>query len=234
MPDTKTNTKSSTEHWYAIYVGAGPAAQHQGSLRVQIKRDGGSRKITQEVMIRGIGPEGADYKAKSVLSLKRTGGRLVPVESSFKDNSHDCDVEFENGRLNASGDASSHDGEPYPDDIMPGYGLFALASTIFDQEESSISVTVLHEGSTEIGHSGAKLLATGPATNAPFGSTVPLWGVDWLGAEGNRVQSFYFDAEGTLVQADWGGSKARLVDSKEAAAPPRRTGRSGRSKKVTA
>lgn len=230
MPDTKT----STEHWYAIYVGQGAAALHNGSLRVQSKRDGGNRKISQDVVLRGAGPERTDFKAKCVLQLKRTGGRLVPESYSYRDNTHDCSCEFEGGRLDASGNGSEHDGEPYAADVMPGYGLFALASTIFNQPEASASVTVLHEGAAEQGQSGGKLLAMGQTRETPFGTERPLWRVDWLGAEGNRVQSFYFDDEGTMQQADWGGSQARLVDSKEAATPPRRTGRSGRSKKVTA
>lgn len=226
---------STTESWFAIYLGRGEHTSHSGILRLRRARDTNNRRvIDQQVHIHGR-LDGRTIKtdAKCRIALTRKQGRLVPQELVFSDGPRTTQIRFAGGRIETQGQAADQNGEVVPDDAMPTYAIFALAAAIYNQPEASIIFTPMSELTGQLGTSGNKLVCTGQTTETPFETPVPLWEVVWFSAEGTRMQAFYFDAKGELEQADWGGSRACAVASQAEATPPPKPARSGRTRKVS-
>ena len=225
---------STNETWFAVHLGRSAAAPHAGWLHMKRTRDTNSRRvIEQQVSIHGrLDGRAVRTDANCRVALTRRQGRLVPLEAQISDGERASHLRIEGGRLHASGAAASQQGDAAPDDAMPTYAVFALAQGIYNQPESSLRFTPLNEVTGQFGTPGAKLVCTGTARKTPFPSPVPLWEVIWFSPEGTRVQAFYFDDKGEMVQADWGGSRARMVDSEVEATPPPKPSRSGRTRKI--
>jgi hypothetical protein len=225
---------STKETWYAVHLGRSAQAPHAGWLRLARTRDTNSRRlIEQQVSIHGrLDGRAIHTNATCRIALTRREGRLVPLESSISEGDRSAQLRFDSGRMHASGLASSQDGDAAPDDALPTYAVFAMAQGIYNQAESSLAFTPVTEMTGQFGTSGAKLVCMGKVVETPFPSDEPLWEVIWLSPEGTRVQAFYFDEEGELAQADWGGSRARRVATEAEAKPVPKPGRSTRVKKV--
>lgn len=225
---------STKETWYAVHLGRSAQAPHAGWLRLARTRDTNSRRvIEQQVSIHGrLDGRTIHTDATCRIALTRREGRLVPLEAHIKEGEREADLRFSAGRLHAAGAAASQDGDAVPDDALPTYAVFAMAQGIFNQPESSLTFTPVTEMTGQFGTAGAKLLCSGQVEETPFLSPLPLWEVIWFSPEGTRVQAFYFDNEGELVQADWGGSRARRVATEAEAKPAPRPARSTRVKKV--
>ncbi|MBE7493183.1 MAG: hypothetical protein HS108_15690 [Planctomycetes bacterium] len=224
----------SSEIWFAVHLGRAASASHAGFLRVYRSRDTNSRRIIdQQVSIHGrLDRRAIDHEATCRVVLTRKQGRLVPLEVAYNDGQQSSQIRFAGGRMQAQGSAASENNDAVPDDVMPTYAVFALASAIYNQPEASLTFTPLTEGSGHLG-TGAKLLCCGRTGTTPFPTAAPLWEVIWLNAEGTRVQAFYFDDKGELAQADWGSSRAVRVATEVQARPAPKPSRSGRQKKVT-
>ncbi len=211
MPDAK-----KTDHWYAVYLEKDGKATHAGHLHVQSHRQGDLRVLEQDISIQGE----VNHNARCVLTLTRSGGRLLPVELKYRDARTSTQLDFHEGRLKASGGGRDNDGDACPNDVMPTYGVASLAKSIFNQPDASVSFTPMTDSNGDIGASGSRLVARGHTRKAPFPLDEDCWQVDWLSPEGSVVQSFFFNDDGVVVQADWGGSLGVLVESQQAAASP--------------
>lgn len=224
----------SSEQWFAVHLGRSSNPPHAGWLKITRSRDTNSRRIiVQQVSIHGrLDKRAIDTDAVCKLVLTRRQGRFVPLEVDYADGPVVSQLRFAQGRMQATGSAASENGDPIPDDVMPTFGVFALAATMYNQPEASVTFTPMTEASGRAGTAGSKLVCAGLTTETPFPSTAPLWEVVWFTPEGTRVQAFYFDDEGDLVQADWGGSRARRVATEAEAKPAPKPSRSGRQKKV--
>lgn len=223
----------SSETWFAVHLGRSGATSHAGFLRMYRSRDTNSRRIVeQQVSIHGkLDRRAIDHDATCRVVMTRKQGRMVPLEVTFNDGKAESQIKFSAGRMQATGSAASENNDAVPDDVMPTYGVFALAAAIYNQPEASVTFTPLTEATGHLG-TGAKLVCTGQTGLTPFPSPVPLWEVVWFTAEGTRVQAFYFDDKGELTQADWGGSRAVRVANEALAKPAPKPSRSGRQKKV--
>ena len=205
------------ELWYQVYLTSKDKHVHAGHFHVLKTRDmNGRRVLDQEIIFHG---PGINHEARCRMVLERKAGRFVPVSVRYTEPRLESRMSFEQGRINATGAAESHDGSPVPDDAMPTYGIATLAQAIYNQPEASMNFDALADSTGAICGSDAQLRAHGTTRKTPFPTLDPLWEVEWLSNEGTRIQGFYFDDEGTLIQADWGGTAARLVDSAEAARP---------------
>ena len=91
--------------------------------------------------------------------------------------------------------------------------------TIYNQPEATMNFDAIVDSTGALCGHDAKLVAKGMTRKTPFPTLDPLWEVQWLSNEGTRIQAFYFDDEGTLEQADWGGTAARLVQTEDDARP---------------
>lgn len=224
----------SNETWFAVYLGRAEAAAHAGFLRMYRSRDTNSRRIVeQQVSIHGkLDRKPIDHDATCRVVMTRKQGRMAPLEVTYSDGKAASQIKFVGGRMQATGSAAAENNDAVPDDVMPTYGVFALAGGIYNQPEASVSFTPLTESNGFLGTSGAKLVCNGQTGLTPFPTATPLWEVVWFSAEETRVQAFYFDDKGELIQADWGGSRARRVATEAEAKPVPKPSRSGRQKKV--
>lgn len=225
----------SSQHWYAVHLGKTSQAPHAGWLRVYKSRDtNGRRTLEQQVSIHGkLDGRALHQEATCRVVLTRRQGRMVPLEVEYQDAARQCGLRFHEGRLEASGCAAGENGDALPDDVMPVYGVVALAQGIHNQEGASLTFTPLVETTGQLGSPGSKLVCQGKTEKTPFPGADPLWCVQWLSPEGTQIQAFYFDDEGELLQANWGGSRCRLVESESAARPPEKSsGKSVRRPKV--
>jgi hypothetical protein len=214
MPETKP-----TDHWYAVYLVRAGEATHAGHLHVQSHRDGDARVLEQNITIEGE----VNHRARCVLTLKRSGGRLLPLDLKYKDSHTSTHLEFHEGRLRASGGGRENHGDSCPSDVMPTYGVASLAKSIFNQPDASVTFTPMTDSNGDLGAHGSRLVARGLTDHSPFPIVAKCWQVDWLSPEGSVVQSFYFNDEGVVVQANWGGSLGVLAVSEQAAKSPRRS-----------
>jgi hypothetical protein len=198
--------ESNEEHWYAIYA----EQSHVGHMRVTNHRDDdGVRHLKQTVHLDGeIGAEELPHDASSSLRLIRKNGRYVPLSYQYEDRGQRCNVTFRDGRLHADGSAADHDGALAPDDVMPTYGVQALASCIYNQPGSQLTFTPMTDSDASFGKGGCKLVCSGQVEH----EGERLWEVIWLNATGTRIQAFYFDDRAVMQRADWGGTRARLVE----------------------
>jgi hypothetical protein len=193
----------NAEHWYAIYADQ----NHVGHMRVIDRRDDeGVRHLEQTVHL--IAQDGVTHDATSLLRLLRKDGRYVPLGYRYKDTRQECNVEFKDGRIAADGSAADHDGALAPGDVMPTYGVQALASCIFNQPSSQLTFTPMTDSDASLGKGGCRLVCRGQAEH----EGELLWEVIWLNAAGTRIQAFYFDDKAVMRRADWGGTRARLVE----------------------
>ncbi len=224
----------SSEHWFAVHLGRSSSPPHAGFLKLTRARDTNSRRIVeQQVSIHGrLDKRAIDTEARCKLVLTRRQGRFVPLEVDFADGQITSQLRFAQGRIQATGSAAGENGDAVSDDVMPTFGVFALAAGIFNQPEASVTFTPLTEATGRLGTAGSKLVCNGLTSETPFPSQTPLWEVVWFTPEGTQVQAFYFDNEGNLVQADWGGSRARRVATEAESKPAPKPSRSGRQKKV--
>jgi len=184
--------------------------KHAGHLHITTERDAeGRKRVEQQVhMVAGGDDAPASHDATSAILLERKDGRYVPRSYRYQDGRHECAVEFANGRMKASGDAAHHDGDAYPDDVMPSYAVPMLASCIFNQPGSKLVFTPMTDGDASFGKGGCRLVSNGQVEI----DGERLWEVQWLNAAGTRVQAFYFDDTATLKRADWGGAVGRMVE----------------------
>ena len=210
----------SSEHdslWYAVYQVHDGKSRHTGSYHIDLSRDDDGHRV-QDHRIR-IHGAGLDHEAHCRLVLERKAGRFVPVHLDYDEPNRESSIRFEEGRIHGSGAAADHEGSAVPDDAMPTYGIALLAQTIFDKPEASLSFDALVDATGAMCGADAKLVARGQTDDTPFPADAKLWEVVWLSNEGTRIQAFYFTDEGTLAQADWGDTRARLVNGKEEATP---------------
>ena len=212
MPDVKP-----TDHWYSVYLVKGADATHAGHLHVQSHRQGDIRVLEQNITIEGE----VNHKARCLLTLTRSGGRLLPLELKYRDGNTSTHLEFQDGRLKASGGGRDNDGDSCPNDVMPTYGVASLAKSIYNQPDATISFTPMTDSNGDVGAHGSRLVARGLTDQTPLPTREKCWAVSWLSPEGSEIQSFYFNNEGVVVQADWGGSLGVLAGSEQAAKTPR-------------
>jgi hypothetical protein len=212
---------SSKEHWYAVHLEQAKNTPHAGFYHVRVDRDeAGHRVLNYQIAFRGeIEDTELDHEASCRIVLERHHGRFTPLEIEYHEPSHAAHMQFVNGHIRATGAAAGHDGASVPDDVIPTYAISVLAEGIYNQPEASVLFSGITEGTGIICASEAKLVAKGKTGNTPFKSRHELWRVDWLSHEGLLTQSFYFSDEGVLEQADWGASRARLVETPEEAIP---------------
>ena len=203
--------------WYQVYLMQEGKHVHAGHFHVVRTRDAdGHRVLDQQIIFHG---PGVDHEARSRMVLERRGGRYMPISVRYTEPTLEARMSFEQGRIHATGAAESHDGSSVPDDAMPTYGIATLANTIYNQPEATLNFDAMVDSTGAMCGHDAKLVAKGMTRKTPFPTLDPLWEVQWLSNEGTRVQAFYFDDEGTLEQADWGGTAARLVQTEEDARP---------------
>lgn len=210
----------SSEHdslWYAVYRVHEGRVLHAGSYHMDLSRDEqGHRVQDHRIKIHG---QGIDHEAHCRLVLERRAGRFVPLRLDYDETDKQSSISFSEGRIHGTGAAGSHDGAPLPDDAMPTYGIPLLAQAIYNQPESSLSFDALVDATGAMCGADAKLVARGRTSDTPFPTDGKLWEVVWFSNEGTRIQAFYFTDEGTLAQADWGDTRARLVEGEEQATP---------------
>lgn len=212
---------SIKDHWYAVHLGKDEDAPHAGFYHVMADRDeDGHRVINYQIAFKGaIDGRELDHEASCRVILERKGGRFAPLEIEYHEPSHAAYMSFVDGHVSANGAAAGHDGDIMPDNVIPTHAISLLAEGIYNQKEASVLFSAIAEGTGSICATEAKLVARGKTSDTPFKTNEELWKVDWLSHEGVHSQSFYFTDEGLLVQADWGGSKARLVTNPDNAFP---------------
>jgi hypothetical protein len=211
MPDT-----IAADNWYAVYIVRGDEAVHAGHLHVKAQRNNGCRVLEQNIAINAD----VEHKARCVLTMERRGGRLVPLEEEYRDRAASTHLEFARGRLRADGSGRENDGDPCPDDVMPTYGVASLAKSIYNQPGASLAFTPMTDSNGDLGSHGSRLVCRGLTDKTPLPVDGEVWKVEWLSPEESVVQTFYFNDEGVVVLADWGGSYGVLAESERAAREP--------------
>lgn len=212
---------STKDHWYAVHLGTGRDAPHAGFYHVKEERDeAGHRVLNYQIAFKGeLDGRQLDHEAACRIVLERREGRFAPLEIEYHEPSHAAKMTFRDSHLHGTGAAAGHDGVSLPDDVIPTHAIALLAEGIYNQREASLQFSAIAEGTGAICASEARLVGRGKTDEMPFKTIEELWRVDWLSHEGILSQSFYFNDEGLLMQADWGGSTARLVTNPQDAVP---------------
>ena len=207
--------------WYAFHLGRDGSGPHAGFEMVKTWRDDIGNRYCEHLVNFSGEHEGKEvrHNASCSFKLSRNGGRPIPVSIEYRDDSSDAKLVFDSGTLKASGTATENDGEPYPDDAMPGYAVQHLAATIATVEGASINYTPVTEGNGKIDAPGSRLVNEGKTDKLLFPSKSKLWRVTDYTPDETPRSSFYFDDEGVLQQVDWNGACSRLAASEEEAKP---------------